>query len=265
MKTVETILPIGEIISVEKLPDGRWKVKQKIPEDDKATSKETSSIPKTPILEDLKFRCVEAESLSLDDEFMKYSPRTEREGVTKALIKEAIEKGVKNFYRPIMDPSFTKTGENICYEKGRGPAVGKSYNWWKKVAEEYCPERNSRLGTRLEYRAFLGVLIKNLVADGKSVSWAWNAVCNDPKELGHYRNSENAKHKFEPTGSRCICGYYDLANTYKILAKDNETGGFWFAGGYYFNLSFDNPLAGLYHFTWCNPDFDYSVGWIVLS
>ena len=164
-----------------------------------------------------------------------------------------------------MDPSFTKTGENICYEKGRGPAVGKSYNWWKKVAEEYCPERNSRLGTRLEYAAFLGVLIKNLVADGTSISWAWNAVCNDSKELGHYWNSENAKHKFEPTGSRQICDYYDLANTYKILAEDNEAGGFWLAGGYYFNCSSGIPLAGLNHYAFRSDDDCVSVGWLVFS
>ena len=264
MKTVETILPIGEIISMEKLPDGSWKVKQKVPEDDKATPKQASSIPKITIPEIL-MRRVEAESLSLDDEFMKYKPKTEQEEETKALIKEAIEKGVKNFYRPIMDPSFTKTGENIRYEKGRGPAVGKSYNWWKKVAEEYCPERNSRLGTRLEYAAFLGVLIKNLVAEGRSISWAWNAVCNDSKELGHYRNSENAKCKFEPTGSRQICDYYDLANTYKILAEDNEAGGFWLAGGCYFNYSDNNPLAGLNLDSCRDCDYHYSVGWLVLS
>ena len=266
MKTVETILPIGEIISIEKLSDGSWKVKQKVPEDDKATPKQASSIPKITIPEIL-MRRVEAESLSLDDEFMKHSPKTEREEETKALIKEAIEKEVKNFYRPIMDPSFTKTGENICYEKGRGSAVGKSYNWWKKVVEEYCPERNSRLGTRLEYGAFLGVLIKNLVADGKSISWAWNAVCNDSKELGHYWNSENAKHKIEPTGSRQICEYYDLANTCKILAEDDETGGFWMAGGNYINDSYNDPLAGLdlYLYDYCFIGYFHGVGWLVLS
>ena len=265
MKTVETKLPAGEIIEIKRLFDGTWVIKQKISEENKTTSKKTSSISKNTILGDLKYRRVEAESLSLDDEFMKHKPKTERERATKTLIELAIEKEVKNFYRPIMDPSFTKTGENICYEKGRGPAAGKSYNWWKKVAEEYCPERNSRLGTRLEYGAFLGVLIKNLVADGKSISWAWNAVCNDSKDLGHYWNSENAKHKVEPTGSRQICEYYDLANTCKILAEDDEAGGFWLAGGCYCNGSNNYPLAALNHSNHCNNDNDHSVGWLVLS
>ena len=170
---------------------------------------------------------------------------------------------MKNFYRPIMDPYFTANG--IGYASGKKPAVGKSYNWWFDTAKKYDPSRNSRLGTRLEYGAFLGVLIKKLVEEGKSVEWAWNAVCNDSKELGHYWNSKNAKHDFEPTGSRGICGFYDLANTYKILAEDEEVGGFWLAGGS-FNLGSSNdPLADLCLYTNRSSDRSHSVGWLVLS
>lgn len=255
MKTVETILPAGKIVEMRTLPDGRIVVVQEMVTEDK---KESVFCEDNVIL-------IEAEKLSLDDEFMQLEPTTQEEKETKELIAEAIRKGVKNFYRPIIDPSFTKTGENICYEKGRGPAVGKSYNWWKKVAEEYCPERNSRLGTRLEYGAFLGVLIKKLVEEGENAKWAWNAVCNDSKELGHYWNSENAKHKFESTGSRCVCGFYDLANTCKILAEDIESGGFWLAGGYYNNFGNFNPLADLSRNNYRIVSNYNSVGWLVLS
>ena len=265
MKTVVTKLPAGEIVKIQKLPDGTFEVVQNVQEKETTVSKAFNNWPQITILEELRYRRVEAESLSLDDKFMKYKPKTELEKETKALIKEVIDKGVKNFYRPIMDPSFTDDGENICFEKGRKPAVGKSYNWWKKVAENFSSERNSRLGTRLEYGAFLGVLIKNLVADGASVSWAWNAVCNDSKELGHYYNSENAKHEFEPTGSRFICGFYDLANTYKIFAEDEEAGGFWLAGGFCYHCSDNYPLAVLSHYTYRLNDYDYGVGWLVLS
>ena len=75
-----------------------------------------------------------------------------------------------------------------------------------------------------------------LVAKGWTCCEAWDAICNDSKNLGHYRNSHNAKHQFEDTGSREICGFFDLANTYKILAEDKEAGGFWLAGGYYRNI-----------------------------
>ena len=199
----------------------------------------------------------------MDDDFMKYQPQTEMEVKTKDLIAEAIVFKVKNYYRSVMDPSFTING--IDYIAGVMPAVGKSYNWWKEMAEKYAPYRKSRLCTRREYGAFLGVLIKMLVAEGKSVEWAWNAVCNDSKELGHYWNSENAKHEFEPTGSRCICGFYDLANTCKILAEDEEVGGFWLAGGACNDGSSCEPLAVLYHHTVRNNDYYHSVGWLVLS
>lgn len=209
----------------------------------------------------IKLILIEAEKLSLDDEFMQHEPCTEAEVRTKELIVEAIRSNVKNFCRPEMDPSFADDG--IAYVAGKKPAVGKSYVWWSKIAKKYDPSRKSRLGTRLEYGAFLGVLIKELVAEGKAVEWAWNAVCNDSKELGHYYDSKNAKCEFEPTGSRLICGFYDLANTYKILAEDE--GGFWIAGGDYHDFGFSSSLVALYHLTVRYFDNNYSVGWLVFS
>ena len=91
---VETKLPAGEIIDIKRMFDGTWVIKQEV--EFKEAPKKVSSIPKITIPE-IIFRRVEAESLSLDDEFMKHSPKTEREKETKALIKEAIAKGVKTF------------------------------------------------------------------------------------------------------------------------------------------------------------------------
>jgi hypothetical protein len=210
------------------------------------------------------FVFVEASKLSIDDEFMKYEPKTEREEKFKKELTEAIKKGVKDFWRPRYDPSFNKDGTRICYVKGKKPAVGKSYNWWKRTAEAFCPEWQSHLGTKSEYVAFLGVLIKTLVENGWKVEEAWSAVCNDSRELGHYWNSQNAKHAFEDTGSREICGFFDLANTYKILTEDEEARGFWLAGGNYNGGSNNYPLADLWHD--CIQDFShgYGVGWLVL-
>ena len=243
-KTVVTKLPAGEIVKIEKLSDGTWKIVHEVESDD-------------------IFILIEAESLSLNDEFMQYQPSTKNEEDIKQLIIEAINSSVKNFYRPIMDPSFNDNG--IDYVAGKKPAVGKSYNWWEDTAKKYNFYRNSRLGTRLEYGAFLGVLIKKLVEEGKSVAWVWNAVCNDSKELGHYWDSENAKHEFESTGSRGTCGFYDLANTSKILAEDEDDGGFWLAGGGCCNISDINPLADLFHDTNRYGGISGSVGWLVLS
>lgn len=210
------------------------------------------------------FVLVEASKLSLSDEFMKHKPKTEREEEFKEQLTEAIKKGVKDFWRPKYDPSFNEEGTGICYVEGKRPAGGKTYNWWSNVAKAFCPERNSRLGTKSEYVAFLGVLIKKLVESGWKVEEAWRAVCHDSMELGHYSNSQNAKNEIEDTGSRAICGFFDLANTYKILAEDEEASGFWLAGGFYNDISNFYPLADLSHYR--NPNHLYynSAGWLVL-
>ena len=210
------------------------------------------------------FVFVGASELSLDDEFMKYKPKTERGKNFKKQLTEAIKKGVKDFWAPKYDPSFNEEGTGICYVPGKKPAVGKSYNWWEKTAKKFCPERQSHLGLKSERVAFLGVLIKKLVESGWKVKEAWSAVCNDSRELGHYWNSENAKHAFENTGSREVCGFFDLANTYKILAYDEEACGFWLAGGLC-NISSDYyPLADLGHGNYQDDNRCDSVGWLVL-
>ncbi len=205
---------------------------------------------------------IEASKLSLDDEFMKHKPITDAEKQFKGLLRRAIKSGVKDFYRPCLDPSFNKNGR-LCYEAGNEPAVGKCFDWWVKSAKNFMSERGSRLGTELEYTAFLGVLIKELVAKGWSVKKAWDSVCNDSKKLGHYWNSKDAKFELEHTGSRKVGRFYDLANTCKILAEDEELNGFWLAGGTYF-FSHDCPLANLKHYRYCSNEISCSVGWIVI-
>lgn len=207
---------------------------------------------------------VEASELRLDDEFMKYQPKTKEQREFKELVETAIKSGLKDFWRPICDPSFDDNGR-ICYEPGNMPAVYKSYNWWEETTKNFCPERGSRLGTKTEYIAFLAVLIKELIASGKSVEWTWNAVCNDSKELGHYVNSDNAKYAYEDTGSRAVCGFYDLANVFKILAEDKESCGFWIAGGVCLDGSDYYPLASHYHYLPNDDVFIYAVGWLVLE
>lgn len=241
----------GRITKAQVMPDGSCKIIVEL----------ETTVPWTVDT----FVKVEASTLSLNDEFMKHEPKTKNERVFKEQVKNAIKSGLNDFYRPKYDPSFNEDCTSICYALGKKPAVGKSYNWWEKVAKEFNPERKSRLGTKTEYIAFLAVLIKELIASGKSVEWAWNAVCNDSKELGHYWNSKGAKHDFETTGSRDVCGWCDLANTCKILAEDKESGGFWLAGGYCFDGSLSNPLAFLWLNFSRNDGFNFSCGWIVLE
>ena len=259
-KIVVTKLQAGEIIEIKKLADGTFEVTQKVVVEEKAATEKANSIPKN-VHSGIKTILIEADSLSVNDIFLQYEPKTECERKTIRLILQAIEKKVKNFERPICDPSFTDDRKtDICFVPGKMPAVGKSHNWWKAIARNL----KLKLGTRLQYAAFLGVLIKKLIEEGKSVEWAWNAVCNDSKELGHYWDSEDAKHAFEPTGSRYICGFCDLANTCKILAEDEEAGGFWLAGGCCNHYGGYYPLADLNHYAFRNFVINNCVGWLVL-
>lgn len=265
MKTMITKLPAGEIVEIKKLDDGTFEVIQKSFEKEDSVLNEVANYPNI-VIPELMFRRIDAENLSKSDKFMKYTPKTEKEKKTKNLILEVIRIGVKNFYRPIMDPTLTEDGKNIFFQKGHMPAVGMSYYAWVNIAKRYNLGRHSRLGTRLEYGAFLGVLMKELVADGLSVSEAWNTVCNDSKELGHWSDSKNDKGTFETTGSRCICGFYDLGNTYKVLRDDDpETGVFWVAGGSFTHYGTQYPIADLSLYTTCNMSTVNAVGWIVLS
>ena len=174
---------------------------------------------------------------------------------------------LKPFYKPIYDPS--EYGNIIDYQKGKKPAVGHSYNWWVETASKMSAVdgRHWHLATEYQYYAFLVWLINQLVKGGKSVDVAIKMIVLDSKELGHYYDSENSTkgEDFEDTGSRCVCGVYDLANTYKILSCSNkEAGGFWFGGGDYGNDGSSNPLANLYRNTDVDGDCNFSVGLLVL-
>ncbi len=127
------------------------------------------------------------------------------------------------------------------------------------------PEKGSRIGTTKERIAFLGLLIKYLIEEkGYTISDAWKAVCDQSKDLGHYWDSDDAKHDFEDTGSRQVGEWYDLANTYKIIVDDEE-GGFSLVGGNYDYYGYDYPLADVNSIIFPNYEYFFSVGWLVLS
>lgn len=180
---------------------------------------------------------VEASQLSLKDEFMQHKPKTPQEKKLKESLTEVIVNGVKDFYTSYTDPSFVDDKKTrVTIGVGRKPAVGKSYNWWK----EYLKDTVWCIGTKEQYIAFLGVLIKKLVTNnGWRVGKAWNAVCNDSRELGIYFDSKdvNYSEEYAKTGTGEICGFTDLANTRKFFAED--TGGY-----YYWTTAGDHGMSG---------------------
>ena len=174
---------------------------------------------------------------------------------------------LEHFYKQIYDPS--EDGDIIAYHKGKKPAVGHSYNWWVETASKMSAVngRHWHLATEYQYYAFLVWLINQLVKGGKSVDVAIKMVVLDSRELGHYDDSENSTEgeDFEDTGSRCVCGVYDLANTYKILSCSNkEAGGFWLGGGCYLDFGDYDPLASLGRTTIVDCGNSDSVGLLVL-
>ena len=266
MTEMELKLSGGRIVSAE-VKDGVLKIWAEMEKE--MTKRETSEVREKEVNQKKnwchdQFVLVPASSLSLTDKFLRHEPQSERERVFKKLLTNVIKSGVSDFYRPKLDPSVDREG-NICYQAGLKPAVGKSYIWWEQQAKKFYPERKSRLGTKSEYIAFLGVLLKKLVESGWKVDAAWHAVCEDSKKFGHYWLSEDNLHDIELTGSREICGYFDLSDTYKILADDEETGGFWIAGGFVNINSRCNPIAALFHYELRNFGYNFSVGWLVLS
>ena len=193
-------------------------------------------------------------------ELLKHKPENGKEAKFIANLKEAISKSISDFEVFVNDPSMDNG--KLQFVPGFKPAVGYSYNEW----EELTKENGLRLGTKDEYILFLGWLITGLINEGWAERDAWFAVCTNSKELGHYNNSAEAKDKydFEPTGSRRIVGKCDLANTRKILAKDEKAGGFWLAGGICNRCGDDSPLANLFLLINYVNHYDDSVGWFVL-
>lgn len=214
---------------------------------------------------DKYFPIAKASTLSLKDEFLKHGFETHEQKKFKHALISAINSGLSDFRAQRMDACFDKEG-NICFKTGMKPAVGKlSVTDWKRVAEEFLPEKGSRLGATKERIAFLGLLIKYLIeAKGYEVKDAWKAVCGQSKDLGHYSDSENAKYDLEDTGSRRIGEWCDLGNTCKITEND-ESGCFSLVGGHCIYNGDCYPLASVDWIDYPGYVYDHSVGWLVLS
>ncbi len=177
-------------------------------------------------------------------------------------IKEVKEERVGPFWKPIYDPSLD--GKEVVFKAGGIPAVGYSFNFWKQKAEKMPTVQGKKwsVGSEYQYYAFLVWLVNSLEKKGWTIEKALKAVVLISKNLGHDYDSED----FENTGSREVCGVYDLNNTYKMLSCTNEEDdGFWCAGGIHFCNCYDYPLAYLYHYSCVGSSCNYGVGWLVLS
>ena len=190
---------------------------------------------------------------------MSYIPNDEREAQFKRELCDAISIGVREFQVPVCDPSIDEEG-NVCFVPGNKPALGFTHMELQDIAKK----NGLRLGTREEYFLFVGTIILKLIEQGWSAKEAWHAVCSDSRKLGHYSDSENAKGDYEVTGSRNIAGKCDLANSYKVLAKNKFGNSFLIASGNCNSCGFLSTITT----TVLNCDFEnpliYAVGWFVV-
>lgn len=194
---------------------------------------------------------------------LEHTSKTEWQEILLANILKGIEMKLPAFRVSCMDPS--EENGKIVFKSGNKPAVGHSAAWWDETWKKFMPSKNSRSGTELHYAAFLGKLMKYLI-DKKnySVTDAWRAVCNNSIDMGHYWNSEDAKDNLEPTGSRKVGDFFDLANTSKIL-KSWKSSGFFYASGCFDNFSAHFPLM---HMFYCYDPvqlYYHTVGWLVMD
>ncbi len=219
-------------------------------------------------LSDKRLVKIDTENEGFYDKVLNYPSENERIQDFIEAISEVKEIGIEPFYRPTMDPTLERG--ILTFRKGNQPLVRMTFDFWRRGIKDLHPfgEQNAwswKIGTEYQYYAFLTWLINQLVESGETLDKAFYKVVLDSKELGHYKNSKNAKGMLEPTGSRKICGVYDLANTHKLLECSNKDGTMWIAGGSYDEISTYHPLANIFSTNKTDWMFLRSVAWLVVT
>ena len=208
------------------------------------------------------FQVVRVSSLSLTNKFMAYEPENATEEWIKMNIIEAINTKLPDFRTSIYAPSVDRNG-NIAFVKGARPAVGYHANWWYDRIKVLISGMNPRLGNKLQYAAYMGILIRTLVEEeGYSVRDAWKAICDDSRVLIVDDGTERAKGVFKNTGVKQIGKWCDLTICYKLLKRDIAPG-LLLAGGSEIYKDSKFCLADFIMVFAFNGNFTNATAWIV--
>ena len=185
---------------------------------------------------------------------------TERQKKFREYVMKALENMPEEGFRwiPVYEPS-KDDGGNLQYVSGVSVLRGlNSYNW-EEAFQNYSPENGSRMFSITTY--FL--LLLRLLKDGFATI---EQLACDSKEIGHYWDSENAKHEFEKTGERQLGGLYGFAgNTYKIVKDSESSSGFSLLGGSYYVYGGEYPLADVVHGNYPGTTKNIGVGLLELT
>ena len=144
--------------------------------------------------------------------------KTERQQKFKVNALKAVKNKPTEGFRwiPVFEPSKNSEGE-LQYVAGAKVLRTLNSFAWENLFNEYSPDNGSQEASITTYFLLALRWLKDGIATIEQLT-------DDSKEIGHYRDSENAKHGLEKTGEREFGGLYGLVgNTYKIV-KDSESG-----------------------------------------
>lgn len=178
--------------------------------------------------------------------------------------KENVLKAIENMptegfrWLPAYEPSKHEHG-NIQFVSGQVVLRGLSSYEWESKATDYSPDNGSRMASITTY--FL--LLLRWLKDGHATV---EQLADDSKDIGHYWNSENAKHDFEKTGERQFGGLYGfVGNTYKIVKDPDSGSGFSILGGIYNYNGGKYPASDVYHDNYPYNRYSNGVGLVELT
>lgn len=218
---------------------------------------------------DKYFPIVPASTITTNSSILQYKPQNMAQAQLKVDLQRIAKMGMPDFRAQAMDPYINAKGE-VCYEEYCNAEIKKSAKDWDKELKNFLPQMNSRMGTKLQYSAFLGLLIKQLVEERQyNLKRAWYEVCNDSSKIANCWDSPRYTTKYgvkEPSGSRKIGKWYDLGNTRKIvIAEQNMQYKYYSCGSNYATEGFIHPLTfSMILLTPSKPDYD-STGWCVMD
>lgn len=178
-----------------------------------------------------------------------------RENQFLNIVAEAIRNVDYDYWIAGMEPSvFVK--EIYYTDKREKIGVGFSCRQWIQMAEDYAPERGSRLSNL--YELFIWYALR--IAKGL---WTLDYVANDSSSMGNYFNAPNSSRCMEKTGARVCGGYCDgQGNTYKIVTCGCE---FAIVGGSYVDYGTANPVATTQFYNYPDYILNYCTGVLVLT
>lgn len=169
-----------------------------------------------------EFMYVYMKDLTVEDLFYEAKTGKRREFETAAQryfkidVLKALENKPKEGYRwiAVYEPSIDDTGE-LQFVSNKQPVLEYNSIEWEKKILEYSPENESSICSRTTYFLLLLRWLKDGIVSLEQLT-------EDSSSIGHYRDSEDAKHRLELTGQRGCGGLYGfVGNTSKILRNYN--------------------------------------------